>query len=138
MKAIMILSTISILCLTGCFASNTAHVIGTNQSQIQMRAYQSRTFDTNDKTLVMRSIISTLQDLGFIINQADDKTGTISGNSFTNLSTLTVTVREINQNSIIVRVNAQHYHRPIDDPTAYNNFFNSLSQSLFLEAHEVE
>lgn len=135
MKAIII---ISITFITGCFAHNSAYVLGTNQSQVEMRNYQSRAFDTNDKAIVMRAIVSTMQDLGFIINQADDKIGTISGSSFANMSVLTVTIRQINQNRLIVRVIAQHNRRLIEDPIAYKNFFTSLSQSLFLEAHEVE
>lgn len=138
MKSIIIITIISIFCLTGCFANNAQHVIGTDQSQIEMRNYQSRSFDTNDKALIMRAIVSTMQDLGFIISQADDKIGTISGSSFSNVSVLTATVRQINKNKIIVRVIAQYNRRLIDDPVAYQNFFNSLSQSLFLEAHEVE
>lgn len=138
MKAIIIITIISITCLTGCFAHNSSSVIGTNQSQVQMRNYQSRAFDTNDKALVMRAVVSTMQDLGFIISQADDKIGTISGTSFSNMSVLTVTIRQINQNRLIVRVIAQHNRRLIEDPIAYKNFFTSLSQSLFLEAHEIE
>lgn len=138
MKAIIIITIISITCLTGCFANNASYVLGTNQSQVHTRNYQSRAFDTNDKALVLRAVVSTMQDLGFIINQADDKIGTISGSSFSNMSVLTVTIRQINQNRLIVRVIAQHNRKLIEDPTAYQNFFTSLSQSLFLEAHEIE
>lgn len=138
MKIIITTIIISILFLTGCASNNASYVVGTNESQLQMRNYQSRAFETNDKSLIMRAIISTMQDLGFIINQADDKIGTISGTSFSNLSVLTITVRQINQDKIIVRAIAQHNRRLIEDPTVYNNFFISLSQSLFLEAHEIE
>ena len=128
----------TIIFLTGCFASNSAHVIGSNQSQVEMRNYQSRKFDTNDKKLVMRAVVSTMQDLGFIINQADYNIGTVSGSSFTNMSTLTITVRDINSKQLIVRAIAQHNRNLIQDHKAYSNFFESLSKSLFLEAHEIE
>ncbi len=124
------------LVLTGC-ASTHNDVLGTPQSQVQMRNYQSRSFDTNDKALILRAVVSTMQDLGFIIESADEKLGAISGTSFTHASKLTVSVRAINAKQIIVRANAQSGLKAIEDPIPYQNFFNALSQSLFLEAHEV-
>lgn len=138
MKKTIIFIVLTTFLLTGCFASNSAHVIGSNQTQLEMRNYQSRKFDTNDKTMVMRAIVATMQDLGFIINQADYNIGTVSGSSFSDMSTLTVTVRDMNSKQLIVRVIAQHNRKLIQEPKAYNNFFDSLSKSLFLEAHEIE
>ena len=106
-------------------------------NMIQMRNYQSRSFDTTDRSLVLRSVVSTMQDLGFIIDRADEKLGTISGTSFTHASKLTVSVRTIGK-KIVVRANAQAGLNAIEDPVPYQNFFNSLGQSLFLEAHEVQ
>jgi hypothetical protein len=103
-----------------------------------MRNYQSRSFDTSDKALVLRAVVSTMQDLGFIIERADDKLGTISGTSFTDSSRLTVSVRAINDKQIVVRANAQVGLKALETPIPYQNFFNALGQSLFLEAHEVE
>lgn len=129
---------LTIIFLTGCYANNAAYVVGSNQTQLDMRNYQSRKFDTNDKKMVMRAVVATMQDLGFIINQADFNIGTISGSSFNDTSTLTVTVRDINSKQLIVRVIAQHNRKLIQEPKAYSNFFSSLSKSLFLEAHEIE
>ena len=123
--------------LCGC-ASVHNDVLGTSQSQVQMRNYQSRSFDTNDKAMVMRAVISTMQDLGFIIDRADEKLGIVSGMSFSHASKLTVSVRQVNSKQIIVRANAQVGLKALEEPIAYQNFFNALAQSLFLEAHEVE
>ena len=96
-----------ILCLlTGCTTTHQA-VLDTNQTQIQRRNYQSRYFSTNDKNAVMRGIVAVMQDLDFIIDKADYKLGIISGNSFVNPSAITVSVREMNENQILVRLNAQ-------------------------------
>lgn len=122
--------------LTGC-ASVHEDVLGT-QTQLQMRNYQSRAFDTTDKDMVLRSVISTMQDLGFIIERADQALGTVSGTSFTyGASKLTVSVRQVGKR-IVVRANAQRGLQAIEEPLAYQNFFNALGQSLFLEAHEVD
>lgn len=132
-----LLSIAIVLSLSAC-ASTHNDVLGTSQSQIQMRSYQSRSFDTNDKALVLRAVISTMQDLGFIIDRADEKLGTISGTSYTHTSKMTVSIRVINNKQIIVRANAQIGLQALEEPIAYQNFFNALGQSLFLEAHEVE
>lgn len=78
-----------------------------------------------------------MQDLGFIIDRADEKLGTISGTSYTHASKMTVSIRA-NNNKIVVRATAQVGLKPLEEPIAYQNFFNALGQSLFLEAHEVE
>jgi hypothetical protein len=51
---------------------------------------------------------------------------------------MTVSVREGGPGRIIVRANAQQGARDITDPVAYQNFFNSLGQSLFLDAHLID
>ena len=122
---------------TGCISTGDS-VLGTQNSQVETRNYQSRTFDTNDKKMVMRSVIATMQDLGFIIDRADETLGTVSGTSFTNNSKMTVSVRPSGTKQMLVRANASANLHEITAPTAYQNFFNALSQSMFLDAHMVE
>ena len=136
MKRLFIASVMAI-CLTGC-VSPDAQILGTAQSQVATRNYQSRMFETGDKAAVMRAVVATMQDLGFIIERADEKLGTVSGTSFANDSKMTVSVRITSDKQAIVRANAQSKLREISNPTAYQNFFNALSQSMFLDAHEVE
>jgi hypothetical protein len=127
----------TIILLGGCAGSNS-RVLGT-ENQVQSRNMQSRSFDTGDKTLVMRNVISTMQDLGFIIDKADEKLGMVSATSFRNNSKMTVSVRGGGDaNRTIVRANAQSGLSAIDSPAAYQNFFNALSQSMFLDANDVD
>ena len=123
--------------LGGCVTTSQS-VLGTANSQVETRNYQSRMFDTSDKKMVLRSVISTMQDLGFIIDRADETLGTVSGTSFTNNSKMTVSVRAVGKKQMLVRANASAGLHEITAPTAYQNFFNALSQSLFLDAHLVE
>ncbi|MGI6680977.1 MAG: hypothetical protein ACOX3T_05820 [Bdellovibrionota bacterium] len=117
--------------------STRDNILGTPQTQVQMRNYQSRSFETNDKTAVLRALIATMQDLGFIIEKTDEKLGLVSGTSFSNGSKATASVRTIRKKTV-VRLNAQSGLRPITNPITYQNFFNSLEQSLFLDANEIE
>lgn len=128
-----------ILCLAGCLTT-TQHVLDTQQSQVQLRSIQTRAFDTIDKKKMLRVIISTLQDLNFVIDRADLGLGSVTASKFTNnvLLKMTVTVRPRGKEQLLVRTNAQFGIKAIDDPEPYQDFFNALGKSLFLTAHQVD
>jgi hypothetical protein len=110
-----------------------------NETQLQKRSYQSRIFETNDKERVLRATISTLQDLGFIIDRADLMLGSVSATKQEqNVIRLTVSVRQKGDARMLVRANAQFNITPVEDPKQYQNFFSSLEKSLFLTAHAGE
>jgi hypothetical protein len=137
MVSVSVTAALLATCATACVSTHES-VMGAQHSQVQTRNYQSRSFETGDRETVLRSIVSTMQDLGFIIGRADEKLGVITGTSFANGSKLTVSVRAMGPGRTVVRANAQAGLREIADPAPYQNFFNALSQSLFLEAHAVE
>lgn len=126
--------------MVGCY-SNANSVLdnNSNKTQVQMRSYQSRAFDTTNKNKTMRTVIATLQDLDFVINKADENLGTVSATKFTHNSPLqmTVSVRPRGDKQLVVRANAQFGIKPVEDPKAYQDFFSSLSKALFLEGQEV-
>lgn len=130
-----ILIGLGVLMLAACAMTNQT-ALDSKASQVATRNYQTRSFDTTDKLNVMNNIVATMQDLGFVIEKVDKDIGTISGFSFTNQTTMTVSVRS-KGNSILVRANASKGTKAITEPQAYQNFFNALSQSLFLTANEV-
>ena len=130
-----ILVCLGALLLAAC-ATTTQTALESKTSQVATRNYQTRSFETTDKLNVMNNIVATMQDLGFVIEKADKELGTISGFSFTNQTSMTVSVRPQGK-SMIVRANASKGTRAITEPQAYQNFFNALAQSLFLTANEV-
>lgn len=124
---------------TGCATTNQHVLEMGNETQLQKRSYQSRIFETNDKERVLRATISTLQDLGFIIDRADLMLGSVSATKQEqNVIRLTVSVRPKGDARMLVRANAQFNITPVEDPKQYQNFFSSLEKSLFLTAHAGE
>jgi hypothetical protein len=125
--------------LSGC-ATTTERVLDTgDQTQLQRRSYQSRAFDTPDKDRVLRATISTLQDLGFVIDRADHTLGVVSGTKLSHYQLkMTVSVRPRGKEQTLVRANAQLNVKPLEDPQSYQDFFVSLEKALFLTAHAGE
>lgn len=129
----------AVLSLSGCMATMKEQVLDSgSESQLQKRSYQTRAFDTADKQKVLRATISTLQDLGFVIDRADSTLGSVSATKLDSyLLKITVSVRPRGE-QMLVRANAQYNVTPVEDPKPYQDFFNSLGKSLFLQAQNVD
>lgn len=110
------------------------------QTSVQLRSIQTRSFETSDKAKTMRSIIATLQDLGFVVDKADLDLGSVSATKLSGYALrMTVSVRPSESGkSMIVRANAQYNSTPVTDPKPYQDFFVSLQKSLFLTANNVD
>jgi hypothetical protein len=52
------------------------------QSQVKLRAAQSRVFDTTDRRRTIEAVIDTMQDLGFMVEVLDENLGIVSGKRF--------------------------------------------------------
>ncbi|EAU56071.1 hypothetical protein [Mariprofundus ferrooxydans] len=48
------------------------------KTQLQIREFQTRTYDTNDYKMVMKAVLNTLQDDGYIIQQANVDLGLLT------------------------------------------------------------
>ena len=136
-KNSLLVAIVGVVLLAGCTATTRERVLDTgDQSQLQKRSYQTRIFETADKEKVMRGVISTLQDLTFVIERADMTLGSVSGTKFANQMAIrmTVSIRAKGKDQIAVRANGQMNITAIEDPKAYQDFFTSLEKSLFLTA----
>lgn len=125
--------------LAACLADSRSEILATDKSQVQLRAIQTRAFDTTDRVAVFRATIATLQDLGFIIDNADDTLGTVSATKLAGyVMRMTVTARPHGPNQTAVRASAQYGINAVSDPAPYQQFFAALQKALFLSANQVD
>lgn len=133
-----------LLLLGGCQTTQPSLMLS-KKSAVELRAMQSRRFDTGDVKKVYRSVIATFQDLGYSITKVEPAAGVVSANKMAQLK-MTATVFRRGENRVIVRSNAIVKVAPsatighqVDLPAFYQQrFFEPLSKSLFLTALQVE
>ena len=133
--------TIPVLILLGLVAacaSAPPDVTGSG-SQLQTRQIQTREYDTLDRSMTLRSVISTLQDLGFVIDTADLGLGTVTATREDKYTMrMTVTVREKDAERILVRANARIGEDTVTDPLTYQDFFIALDKAMFLTREQID
>jgi hypothetical protein len=120
-------------------APSVQQILATSESQVKLRAIQTRAFETTDKTKTLRTVIATLQDLGFVVDKADENLGVVSGTKLAGYSLrMTVTVRPYGEKQMHVRASAHFGLRVVEDSEPYQQFFDALSRAMFLTAQEVD
>jgi hypothetical protein len=125
--------------LVGCVHNSTESALEVGSNQVQLRQIQSRAYDTTDKAKTMRTVISTLQDLGFVIDKADLELGTVTATKLDGYALrMSVSVRPRNAKQLLIRANAQYQEEAVTDPAPYQSFFTSLSKGMFLTAQNVD
>ncbi len=140
MKMCFFVLFVGIIVVTGCATTTTNKAFQTSESQVQLRSIQTRAFDMTDKTAMMQAVISTMQDLDFVIEKADYVVGSVTGSKFhgSKIVKITVIVRPRGNKQLLVRANAQYGIYAMDCPEDYQDFFITLGKSLFLKAHKVD
>lgn len=127
------------LLLAAC-VSTQKRLLDSDTSQLQLRSIQTRAFDTVDREQMLRTVMTTMQDFGFVLEAGEVGLGTVTGVKWMNrrLMRITVSVRPRGETQLLVRANCQIGNELVSDPVPYQRFFAALSKSLFLEAHQVE
>ena len=138
---------IAVILLTAqfCQTDSRQQALAISKSQVELRSFQTRAFDTTDKPTTLRTVMATMQDLGFVLDKADDVLGTVSGTKLGQGDfgrpyqlRMSVTVRPRGETQLLVRANAQYKLQYIEDPKPYQDFFTALQKSMFLTAHQVD
>lgn len=89
----MAVGSVVVLCLfaQGCLSYEWAQqiqsdshnqILTSEASQVKLRVAQTRSFDTADRTQVLRGVVFTLQDLDFQVEVLDEELGIVSGKKF--------------------------------------------------------
>ena len=124
--------------LAACTSSNR-QLTRMEDTQVGLRNMQTRAFDTTDRNSMLRTVIATLQDFGYVLDKADEELGVITATRLDGgTRRITVTVRPRGETQLLVRANLLRGRKAVDDPQIYQNFFISLSKSVFLDAHLIE
>jgi len=140
LKTVTKLIAISLFCVLGtaCQMDSRQQILAMDSSQVALRAAQSRIYDVADQKVTIRTVISTLQDLGFTVDRVDRDLGIVSGTKVEDYKLrMTVTTRARGDTQIVVRANAQFNIEAVSDAEPYQQFFNALEQAIFLEAQGV-
>lgn len=114
----------------------------------QLRALDSRRFDTGNQQLMLTAIVGVLQDLGFTIEETQPALGIVVASriaagriraqvSLLPASAQSVTVRATFQRMIPRPGAMLPLGERITDADVYRGFFDKLSQSVFLTAHDI-
>lgn len=127
------------LALGACQTDSRQQVLAGSASAVELRSYQSRAFDTTDRRQTLRTVIATLLDLAFVVDDANDLLGSVSATKLDGYALrMTITLRPRGENQTLVRASAQYNLTAVEDPEPYQQFFNALEQAMFLAAHEVD
>jgi len=130
---------VAALILAGC-QSQPKEVMLSQKGAVELRAMQGRMFETGDRAKTIRTVIATLQDLGYSIEKVEAGAGTISARKLNALQ-MTVTVFPRGDRQMVVRANAivstEAESSQVDAPEFYQQlFFEPLSKALFLAANQ--
>ncbi len=133
------LSLLSLLIGAGCQSTSVRQVLAAETGSVKLRSMQTRVFDSTDRTKTLRTIIATLQDLGFVVDKADEFLGTVSATKLSGYQLrMTITVRPRAETQLLVRANAEFQDKAVEEPLPYQDFFVALEKAMFLTAQQVD
>jgi hypothetical protein len=135
---LVIAGLLATLVIAGCASppKEPEALLAVTDEQMKLRNLQTRSFDIADRRTAMRGVFAALQDLGFIIERANEPLGLVTGARFRepnyyDVVGITVTVRQLNDTQTTIRANAIYNNQPITEPEVYRNFFAALERSFF-------
>jgi len=152
MNAVCKIGVVCLLALVGfgCGPQGERHAAGLTPQDLvtNLRMLQSRRFDTVNTRLLLQSSIGVLQDMGYVVTESREEFGVVVGSKATPVPVrVQIAIRRLpNQPSSIARATFQFQTSPQfadfmsekqTDALLYRDFFDKLSQSVFLTAHDI-
>ncbi len=134
----------AVLALGACAARNQAapQITDSTKPATEMRAMQTRIFDTPDRSRILRATASTLQDRGYTFERISAGTDSLTATKFAGRLTLTATASAHGARQTALRVNAAVIDggrgQQVDTPAFYRDMvFSPLGQTLALTPLEA-
>jgi len=157
------IGVLSAAIIIGCARPNMA----VQKTQLQVREFQTRSFNTKDVRLVMKAMINVLQDEGFIIKTANIELGLLSATKEVEgnrdvMSIGSIIIRDTGGikstitecsanvsgygNQVKVRINFQKKAIDakgvrevglVEDEKYYQSFFAKVNKSVFIEKEKL-
>ena len=151
MKFKKILLIILCLVLSNCVMVSAAQTNNKQQTQLEKRQFQTRSYEGISQTIAMKAMLNVLQDEGNIVDNANPLLGFIVGNKEVNArgkkgsiicqTEATVNVTEIGKN-VKIRINIKEkwinaYGNAQDivelqDEKSYQELFSKVDKALFI------
>jgi hypothetical protein len=140
MKAFSIIFTaLTVFILAACESPDSR--IASDKSEREVVAMQSRSFATGDRDQVLRMVVATLSDMGYVVRSIDPDDGSVSSLKGSMEAKAIVGVPKEGRTTVQLDVFAlmPDFHRgvlrQVDSPRYYQDFFfNPLAESLGLSA----
>lgn len=79
LKKLLLILFIACIALPVCAKKREAETIITPMTQLEKRQFQTRSYESQDKALIMKAMLNVLQDEGFIVYNANPLLGFIYG-----------------------------------------------------------
>jgi hypothetical protein len=86
MRLLVLTIVAATVTLVSCSVVSKNKAAAPQQTQLEIREYQTRQFDTNDVKLIMKAVLNVLQDDGFIVKNAVVDLGLLSASKEINLN----------------------------------------------------
>jgi hypothetical protein len=148
---------LGLVLLSGCVERGPQHAA---LPQLQVREFQTRTYETTDTAVVMKAVLNVLQDEGYIIKTANTDLGLITARKEQSkppcflveaCATLVSWDCSVNVSAFgaqtKVRVNVQQagqtltghvlYSTEIQDPTYYQDLFAKVDKGVFIQKERL-
>lgn len=125
--------------LNACSVADYDPHVSATANQVATRSYQTRQFEAVEYQVLMRAVISTLQDYHFRIRELDAGLGVLTAYQVTaydgqahigGRTELTVFLRQQEQGRITLRINMSTGPQAENQPELYQQFFNALGKTL--------
>ncbi len=117
------------LLLSSCISRQ--EFIGTFETKENLALMQTRTYETNDRLKLLRSVMDAMQDMGFLIVSTNEEIGSISGvkRSGYYLS-MDVFVTPVRHTQFKVTLSPQYNRQVVSGKKFYQDYFANLSTAM--------